>query len=146
MRIRSVCVLLVQLLVLIGFADAGDWVTKRLSIPLPGSILALVVLFLLLQFRVIPISFVATGADWYIRHLLLFFIAPAMGIMAYPHLLATAGVGIILTIAISTACVMATAGLLAEGMSRRKPAPDGAETATGRVAPTPECTEEREPS
>lgn len=119
MRIRTLGILVVQLLVFIGLAYAGDWVTHQLSIPLPGSILSLVVVFLLLQFRIIKLAWVAAGADWYIRHLLLFFIPPAMGVMEYPNLLKSAGIGIILTIAVSTACVMATAGLLAEWMSRR---------------------------
>lgn len=96
----------------------------------------MLVLFLLLQLRIVPMRWVERGGDWYIRHLLLFFIPPAMGIMGYANLLRTEGIAIVLTVLISTALVMTGVGLVAEQVSRRTANRwgDGAVAEKGREA------------
>ncbi|MDF2946206.1 MAG: Antiholin-like protein LrgA [Bacillales bacterium] len=53
-----------------------------LQIPIPGNVLGMIILFILLVTRVIPIKYVDSGSSLLIKHLAFFFIPIAVGLMA----------------------------------------------------------------
>ena len=86
----------------------------------PGSLLGLGLLYAALQLGWLPLSWVEEGANWLLRHLLLFFVPSAVGILQYTGLLRFEGWGIATTIVASTALVMAVTGITIDGAHRIK--------------------------
>lgn len=105
-----------QIAALFGLSGIGTLISRWTHMPVPGSIWGLVILFLLLQFRIVKIHWIAKGGDWLIREMLLFFIPSSVGVMSYGSLLLHEGLQIVLTIVASTAIVMLTTGAIAERM------------------------------
>lgn len=87
---------------------------------IPGSILGIIVLFILLQTKIIRLEWVELGASFLIAELLLFFVPSAVGIIKYTNILVDDGVRVVLVIIFSTIAVMACTGLIAKLMAARK--------------------------
>lgn len=115
--------LILQIVFLIGFSWLMNRLAAWLHLPVPGSILGMLLLFLMLQAKAIPRKFVESGADWLIAAMLLFFIPPAVGIIGYRQLILSEGVQIALVIAFGTVIVMVCSGLVAQQVAKRKEGP-----------------------
>ncbi len=101
------------------FSQFGTLVANYLSLPLPGSIIGLCLVFLLLQTGILRLEWLENGANCLIAELLLFFIPSAVGIIQYRQLLLLSGLRFELVILLSTLTVMTATGLLAEAIHRR---------------------------
>lgn len=88
-----------------------------LHLPVPGSILGIVLLFLMLQFKVIKLEWVDLGAKWLLAEMLLFFIPPVVGVMEYKELMLANGLRIAAVILLSILAVMVVTGVLAEKLT-----------------------------
>ncbi|MCI1593654.1 CidA/LrgA family protein [Heyndrickxia oleronia] len=109
-----------QIMVLCIFTYILGEVSEWLHLNIPGSILGLVILFILLQTKVVKLKWIEVGGNWLVAELLLFFVPSAVGIIQYKHLLMDNGLKIIAVIVISSAIVMICSGLLAEKMAKQK--------------------------
>jgi holin-like protein len=98
----------------------GNWVSKLTHLPIPGSIVGLILLFALLQLRMVKLQWVEVGGNWLISNMLLFFVPSALGIIQYGSLVKTEGLQLVLVIGMSTAAVMITTGLFAEKFTQWK--------------------------
>ncbi|MED1203294.1 CidA/LrgA family holin-like protein [Heyndrickxia acidicola] len=107
-----------QVLALFLFADALNALTTALNIKIPGSIIGLILLFILLQTKVVKLSWIETGGSFLLAELLLFFIPSAVGMMQYQHLLMDNGLKILVIIISSSLIVMIGSGLLAEQIGK----------------------------
>lgn len=103
-----------QVLILICFSLIGNYISDYFHLAMPGSITGLLILFILLHFKVIHLSWVEAGANWLLAELLLFFIPSAIGIIQYKSYMATDGLRFLAVIACSTLMVMICSGLIAE--------------------------------
>ncbi|GMA58329.1 holin-like protein CidA [Alicyclobacillus sacchari] len=112
----SFVVIVLQIAILYGLADVGGLISKLLHTPVPGSIFGLMLLFLLLQFRVLKLEWIARGGELLIREMLLFFVPSSVGIMTYGHLMLHEGLQILVTIVTSTAIVMLVTGTIADNI------------------------------
>ncbi|MCL6454228.1 MAG: CidA/LrgA family protein [Alicyclobacillus sp.] len=122
----------VQVAVLFGLADIGGLISRFAHLPIPGSILGLIGLFLLLKLGVVKLEWVAAGGDWLVREMLLFFVPSAVGVLSYAHLLMHQGLQMVATVAISTALVMWLTGAVADGIWKaKKHRGAGAKTGSG---------------
>ncbi|GIM45275.1 holin-like protein CidA [Collibacillus ludicampi] len=110
----------VQVVFLIVFSLAGNFLAKILHVDIPGSILGLALLFLLLHFKLIRVEWVELGASWLLAEMLLFFIPPAVGIIQYTDLIARMGLGVVFVIIFSTLIVMICTGWFAELLYHRR--------------------------
>ncbi|MCZ8511027.1 CidA/LrgA family holin-like protein [Paenibacillus filicis] len=90
-----------------------------LRLPVPGSILGLLCVFILLQTKVLRLEWIDSGAQWLLAEMLLFFIPSAVGVLPYSSLLLSSGMRIGLVILTSTIFVMVCAGLIAQALARR---------------------------
>lgn len=117
---RYLTKLIIQIMFFIGFSWLMNRLAEWLPLPFPGSILGMILLFMLLQAKIIPRKYVESGSDWLIATMLLFFIPPAVGIIGYRQLIMNAGVPIALVIALGTIIVMLCSGLVAQQVVRRK--------------------------
>ncbi|TYR79848.1 CidA/LrgA family holin-like protein [Priestia megaterium] len=98
----------------------GQSISQWLHLPVPGSIIGLLLLFLLLHFKIIKLKWIEQGGNLLIGELLLFFIPAIVGLMNYGDVLKSFGIQIIIIITVSTIIVMSLTGIIAEYISKRK--------------------------
>ncbi|MEK4995614.1 holin [Paenibacillus odorifer] len=117
---KKIVIGLLQVAGLTLFSLLINAVTPFLHIPIPGSILGMIILFLLLEFDVIHLNWVEVGASWLLAELLLFFIPSAIGVMKYANILETDGLRILAVVILGTIVVMASSGLLTSRIYKAK--------------------------
>lgn len=103
---------LLQVAGLTIFSMLINTLTPLLHIPIPGSIIGMILLFLLLESGVIRLNWVEVGASWLLAELLLFFIPSAIGVMKYSSLLEADGLQVLAVVLVGTFAVMAGSGVL----------------------------------
>ncbi|WP_128083560.1 CidA/LrgA family protein [Paenibacillus sp. DMB5] len=67
--------------VLYVFYLAGDVLQKLLHLPVPGSIVGLLLLFVLLLLKIVPVKLIENGSSFILAYLPMFFIPATAGIM-----------------------------------------------------------------
>jgi holin-like protein len=112
--------ILIQVGFLWGISIAANALATAVHSPIPGSIVGFVVLFLLLKFKVVKLSWVDRGGDFLLDNLLLFFIPAAVGIVQYGQLVRVDGVRLVGLILTSIVLVMSWTGWFAERMMKRQ--------------------------
>jgi holin-like protein len=109
---KKIALGLLQVAGLAVFSLLVNMLTSFLHIPLPGSIIGMILLFLLLESGVIRLNWVELGASWLLAELLLFFIPSAIGVMKYSKLLEADGLQVLAVVLVGTFAVMASSGVL----------------------------------
>ncbi|WP_112181938.1 CidA/LrgA family protein [Paraliobacillus zengyii] len=117
MRIGKI---LIQIIFIHVFLLLAIGLKHLLSIPIPASMIGLVLLFLALFFKIIKLEWVEQGANWLMAELLLFFIPSAVGIVNYDEIASWQGVEIVLIIGLSTFIVMALTAFIADWFEKPK--------------------------
>lgn len=75
--------LLRGLLILLLLWQGGEWLVGLIGLPFPGSVLGMVLMWLMLRTGLIPIGLVHATANLLTRHMSLFFIPLGVGLLAY---------------------------------------------------------------
>ncbi len=81
------------------------------NLPIPGTVLGMVILLGLMVFKVIPLKMVEKAADVLIKHLSVMFVPIGVGLMTVAYLLEGYILSLILIVGISLMVVMVTTGL-----------------------------------
>ena len=118
-KLRKWSIVLLQILGLFVFTYLGDVISNFLKLPIPGSIVGLVLLFLCLYFKIIPERFIKEGAGFVLVILPLFFIPATVGIIQYPDFLSGKGVLLIVLIMVSTFLTMIVAGYTSQRIEKK---------------------------
>lgn len=119
-KLRTIALSLLQVILLFFISIAMNQLAELLHLPIPGSILGIIVIFALLKTNVIKLTWIEKGANLLLAELLLFFIPSAVGIMKYIPLLESDGVRILVVVIASTFIVMLSSGLIASKITNRK--------------------------
>lgn len=61
----------------------GDWLVRTTHLPVPGSVIGLVVLAALIETRVLPLQLVRDAAELLVRHLALLYVPAGVALLAY---------------------------------------------------------------
>ncbi|WP_438432797.1 CidA/LrgA family protein [Gorillibacterium sp. sgz500922] len=122
---RRITAIILQVLLCSGIALLGDYLVELAHLKISGSILGMVLLFVLLKSGILKLHWFEGGADWLHSRLVLFFVPSAVGISQYGALMKSDGVFLLLTIVISTLAVMVVTGWSGHLLNRfaRKPIP-----------------------
>ena len=112
----------VQIAILCGLSVLSNFLVAKFSLPLPGSVVGIVLLFGLLQLGVLRLEWIESGANLLLAELLLFFIPSAVGVVQYRSLLFSHGIAILIVVVAGSVVIMAGSGLLATQLAwtRRK--------------------------
>ncbi|WP_455257921.1 CidA/LrgA family protein [Peptoniphilus asaccharolyticus] len=103
--------MLFQLLVMFGTAYMGQFISSLLPFPFPGTIIASLILFLLLQMNIVKIDKLKGIIDVAHKYLALFFVPVGVGILEYATQFSIeVWVKIFLLIILSTAATMVITG------------------------------------
>ncbi|WP_242221501.1 CidA/LrgA family holin-like protein [Bacillus cereus group sp. BfR-BA-01380] len=114
------CKLCGQILLLFCFAWIGEWITKVSHLPIPGSIIGIFLLLISLKCNLVKKEWIASGADFLLKELILFFIPSAIAVIRYKDILVQYGIDIIFIIISSTLCVTLVTGVLTDFLLKRK--------------------------
>lgn len=118
--VKNVLLFLSQLFLLWAIYQISSFIVGILHLPIPASVLGMILLYILLSSGIIQIQHIEKGASFLIRHLALFFVPFAVGLMNYAGLIKTSGMQLLLMIAGSTIIgLLITAGLT-QSLSRRE--------------------------
>ena len=103
-----------QIIILYGFYRIGVLFQQAWNIPIPGSVIGMVLLFLLLMLGIVKVNTLKTGASTLLVYMPLLFIPATVGVMDYFSLFVGKGFLAILAVLISTLLVMLISGLLGQ--------------------------------
>ncbi len=95
-----------QLLIILVINFAGELLSRWLSLPLPGSIIGMLLLLILLFTGIIKQEQIAETADFMLDNMAFFFIPAGVGVMVSYHYLDGNYSAVISLIVISTLIVM----------------------------------------
>lgn len=101
-----------QLLIIFAFSLAGECLSRWIPLPLPGAIYGFVLLFLALCTGLLKEKHIDKTADFLIAIMPVFFVSPAVNLLAYYQLISQNLVAITTILLVSTFCVFAVAGLV----------------------------------
>ena len=99
-----------QLAILFGCLALGELIIWLTGIPLPSSILGMLILTLLLKLKIIRLEWVKTISDFLVANIGFFFVPPGVAIMLYFDIIKAEFWPIVISTAISTVIVLAVTG------------------------------------
>lgn len=111
-----------QVAILCAFWGAGTLVAHAVHLPLPGSVVGMALLLAGLRVGWVRLEWLDDGAGWLLRHMLLFFVPAAVGVVDHRDLLGGAGLRAVAVVVASTALVLVATGLTVEWLARRRDA------------------------
>lgn len=115
---RLVRARVLQVALLIGFWQAGDWIARRSGIPVPGPVLGLFLVLLALGSGWLPPARVAHGARWLLGEMLLFFMPPTLALLDHARFFGLLGLKLLVAIVAGTVVVMTVTALAIEACHR----------------------------
>ena len=118
--LKRVVRIIVQIGILNIFYYMGVGIVALLHVPLPGSVIGLLLLALSLNFKIIKVEYIQDGAGFLIGVLTLFFIPATVGVIDYPELFSTTGLLIMLAVIASTLISIYVTGLLSQIVEKKE--------------------------
>lgn len=109
--------IIIQVLLLYLFYIVGEYLQKKLHLPVSGSIVGLLLLFVLLLFKVIPLKWIEDGATTILAYLPLFFIPATAGIVNHMDIFSGRGLLLILILIVSSVLTIAAAAHSSQWLS-----------------------------
>lgn len=108
------------LTLLLVFQLVGEILSGLLSIPVPGPVIGMALLFLTLMLRDGPSESLKTTSNGLLQNLSLLFIPAGAGILLHLHRLADDWLPIVLAVVISTLLTLTFCALIIKWLDRRK--------------------------
>lgn len=95
----------------------GDFISKTLNIPIPGNILAMILLFLCLCTGLIKLEKVQDISNFFLDHLAFFFIPAGVGLINSFDSIKSSAIQIVIICIITTIIVMSVTGIIVQTTS-----------------------------
>lgn len=111
-----------ELILIFGFYYAGELISKGLSLPLPGSLIGMILLFVALQTHILRLDMVEDSAEFLLRHLPFFFIPAGVSLMSSFFHIQSIWLQILLVCMITTILTMGLSGYSIQKFMERKKA------------------------
>lgn len=112
-----------QLALILGIWAIGEYISSIIQniIVIPGNIIGMILLFLLLQFKVIKLDNVSELGDLLINNMAIFFVPAGVSLIRSLDLISENIFVLLMTIFFSTIAVMYITGFVVEKMINNKP-------------------------
>ncbi|MCD8818402.1 CidA/LrgA family protein [Mammaliicoccus sciuri] len=111
--------IILQICMIYFITVLGSWIQDTLNIPIAGSIIGLVIFFLLLQFKIIKEEWIKDGANLLLSTMIFFFIPSIVGAMNLVDQINAQFIFLIVLVIASTCIVALSSGYIAEKMLKR---------------------------
>ena len=109
---------------------AGEAVHRLTGLPLPGSVIGMVLLLAWLALVLRERLTLTQVTGWLTAHLSIMFVPAAVGVMQEGAILSRYGLGILVAVAVSTLLTLAVTALVFRAVAGREREPDGEEAAS----------------
>ncbi len=117
---KTILRLPMQFLLIMAIWQVGELLTALFLLPVPGSILGMLILLVLLQTGLLRESLIGDAGDLFLRFLPFFFIPAGVSILAYLDVLEGLWLRLILVLVISGILVMLVTGWTVQAVIRMK--------------------------
>ncbi|GIN69567.1 hypothetical protein J14TS2_00420 [Bacillus sp. J14TS2] len=115
----KIFVIILQICILYLFHFVGTVIQNFFHLVIPGSIIGLILLFICLCLKIIPVKFIESGAGFLLGILMLLFIPATVGIMDYPSLLSLHGALLVIAILLSTIISIIITGMAGQFFEKK---------------------------
>lgn len=112
--------IILQIFILFIFNYLGGFIVEFTGIPLPGSIIGLLLLVLCLQMKWLKVEIIRDGASFLIAFLTLFFIPSTVGIIEYPQLWSVEGLIFMSVVIVSTLFTISITSIISQKVEQRE--------------------------
>ncbi|WP_233549360.1 CidA/LrgA family protein [Lysinibacillus yapensis] len=119
-RLMRIIRIIAQILLLYIFYYMGVFIVELTGLPLPSSIIGLVLLAVCLKMKLVKVEYIREGAGFLIAFMTLFFIPPIVGIIDYPQLLSGNGMILMGTVVASTLFAILCTSKLSELIEKKE--------------------------
>lgn len=109
-----------QAILLLGISIIGEFMNKVLHVPLPGSVLGLILLLTLLLTGLIQVRQIEELTNFLMNHLAIFFVPSAVGLMTVAGMLKSSWVILLVISTVSSVMVMTVTAVVVQFVRRRK--------------------------
>lgn len=109
-----------QVILLLSIVFMGEFLNKIVNIPLPGSVLGLLVLFALLLMQIIRLEQIEETSEFLMKHLAIFFVPVGVGLMNIMDVLKETWFLLLVISVTSSILVMSVTALVVQFMRRGK--------------------------
>ncbi|RRN71660.1 CidA/LrgA family protein [Peribacillus simplex] len=92
---------IVQLIMLLIICKLGYYLASLLHLPIPGNVIGMILLFSLLQMKVIKVEWIDLTSGFLVKHLAFFFIPISISLMTMGWLFIEFGLPLALTLGVS---------------------------------------------
>jgi holin-like protein len=107
-------VFLLQVAVLYGFSLTGEWIQKTFHLSIPGSLIGMLLLFILIYSGVLSVKWFELSAEKLVAFIPLFLIPSTTGLMEYGSFLVSKGMATFLTVILSTFITLIVSGYVSQ--------------------------------
>lgn len=109
-----------EALIVLGIYLIGEILSSTLSLPIPGNILGMVILFVLLCTKTIKVDQISNVTNFLLDHLAFFFIPAGVGLMSSIGIIKATWLQLIIVCIITTAVIIAVTGITVQFVAERK--------------------------
>ncbi|MFC4323752.1 CidA/LrgA family protein [Litchfieldia salsa] len=117
---RNMLFILLQLFILTVIYTGSNYIVKLTHLPIPGNVLGMIILYVCLIKRIIKVEYIEKAALYLIKHLALFFVPFAVGLMNYGDLILMSGFQLLVMIVGSTVIGLAVTSGLTQYLSAKE--------------------------
>ncbi len=109
-----------QMGVLLGILFGSNILQKVLGIPLPGTVLGMLILLICLLTGIIKLEMVEEVSEFLLEHLIFFFVPAGVSIMLSVDIIKDKWLSILIVVILSTILVLIVTGLTVEALKSKK--------------------------
>ena len=117
LKIRLLLSYLGSFAIILAALALGKGISALLPFAFPGSILGMLLLFLLLNFQLIKLHWVLPAGGLLLRHMALLFVPVAVGLLAYLDVVMHSWLAILLNVLLGIALILLVVGRLYQRMN-----------------------------
>jgi len=105
-------------LIILFFLYLGKGIQYITHLPIPGSIFGLLLLFLAMNIRLIPLNYVLPAGSVLLNYITLFFVPVGVGLLQYSNLLSMHWLTIVVSSVVSTLAVLVSVGWIYQRLAK----------------------------
>ena len=106
------------LVILVALDAAGRWLVNLAHIPIPGSVVGMLLLTALIETGILPLDAVRAAAERLVRHIALLLVPAGVAIIVYAHAVRESLAAITLAALLSLVVVLIVVGRIAQRFER----------------------------
>ena len=111
-----------QIALILGIWCVGEYISSFIQniVVVPGSIIAMILLFLLLQFKVVKIENIKEVSDFFLNNMAIFFVPAGVSLITSLNIIIDNIFVLLISVVLSTVIVMYVTGIVVQKMIIRK--------------------------